>query len=169
MTFEGFDGVLKNITVEFLNHSWATVVWSSPCHGISQYILNINPLPNSGICASGHCMVDTEYITVTGLELSTNYTLTIMASACHILSQAVTTFLFFSGNGWHSCKLYIWPLNSVLFLYVLATLQDITTRSSLYDPSLIVLTKNTVQSMETIMYTKKGQLYNWGYILCITM
>ena len=45
-------------------------------------------------------MTNTEHATITGLEINTNYTLTIMASACHTASYAVTTYLLINGSGW---------------------------------------------------------------------
>lgn len=104
----GFDGIFTNLTIEVLNNSCVIVAWSPPYNGIiSYYILNISPLPNMGLCsASGQCMTDTEHATITGLEINTKYALTIMASACHTVSYAVTTYLLLNGSAGWLYKLY---------------------------------------------------------------
>lgn len=91
----GFNGTLTNITL-IKKQSSVTIKWNPPYHGnVDEYALNITPFPKFGICITGQCTVYTEHATIIGLEQDTNYTLSILASACHTTSNAVTTYVFF--------------------------------------------------------------------------
>lgn len=97
--YTGFNGILTNITM-IVKQSCATIKWNPPYHGnVDEYALNITPFPKFGICITGQCTVYTEHTTITGLEVDTNYTLSIVASACHTTSHAVTTHVFIEKNG----------------------------------------------------------------------
>ena len=58
---------------------------------LDQYVISIQPAPVFGVCSTGKCIFNVEYATIPGLDFNTNYTISIMASACHILSDVLST------------------------------------------------------------------------------
>lgn len=62
-------------------------------------MITIEPPPPFGICSTGQCIFDNEYAAIPGLELNTNYTLSVMASACHQQSHMVTTHMVIEQKG----------------------------------------------------------------------
>lgn len=72
-------------------------------------MVTIQPLPKFGICSTGQCMLTTEHVTISGLELNTNYTISIMASACQTLSNIlVTNVLIKQKQGITKLVVYKW-------------------------------------------------------------
>ena len=92
-----------NLRVSLLaNSSLVLLTWNTSeksYNNYVQFVVIIEPSPKFGICSTGQCIFDSEYATIPGLELNTNYTVSVMASACYQRSHMVTTHMVIKQKG----------------------------------------------------------------------
>lgn len=91
----------SDIEVHQVNISQALLTWSVPgqSHNEIKYVIKIQPLPQSGICRTGQCTFHTEFAIISGLEININYTLSISASVCQMLSDGASTYILLRQKG----------------------------------------------------------------------
>ena len=91
----------SDIEVHHMNISQVLLTWNVPhqTHNEIQYVITIQPLPQSGVCRTGQCTFHTEFATISGLEININYTLSISVSACQMLSDGASTYVLLRQKG----------------------------------------------------------------------